>query len=144
MKIELSQITDHLLAHGIKPSSQRIAIMKYLMENRVHPTVDMIYNGLKSDMPTLSRTTVYNTVWLLAENNAILALDIDNKNVHFDYIEYEHAHFYCRDCGAIIDVELGALKYPANNGIHIENMNVYYKGLCDKCYKNKETKNNIV
>ena len=28
-----------LVSHGIKPSLQRIAIMNYLIENRIHPTV---------------------------------------------------------------------------------------------------------
>ena len=32
-----------LVSHGIKPSLQRIAIMNYLIENRIHPTVDMIF-----------------------------------------------------------------------------------------------------
>lgn len=137
MNVALSHITEHLRAHNIKPSTQRIAIMKFLMENRVHPTVDMIYSVLKESMPTLSRTTVYNTVWLLAENNAIIALDIDSKNVHFDYIECNHAHFQCRKCGKIVDVLLNNFNPIYNDEIHIETVNVYYKGLCEKCYKSK-------
>ncbi len=140
MKAEISHIIAHLTAHNIKPSTQRIAIMKFLMENRIHPTVDVIYSGLKDEMPTLSRTTVYNTVWLLAENNAILALDIDSKNVHFDYIERNHAHFYCRECGNIIDVELGDFSPINNDMVHIDSVNVYYKGLCNLCFKNKISK----
>ena len=33
-------VVERLQGHNIKPSVQRIAIMKYLMEHRTHPTVD--------------------------------------------------------------------------------------------------------
>ena len=37
---------QYLLAHGIKPSVQRIAIMEYLFQHHTHPTVDEIYTKL--------------------------------------------------------------------------------------------------
>lgn len=52
---------DYLEKCGIKPSLQRIAIVEYLMENRIHPTADDIYHALCIQVPTLSKTTVYNT-----------------------------------------------------------------------------------
>ena len=53
---------DRLLKYSIKPSMQRIAIMEYLMEHRTHPSADEIYTALSPSMPTLSKTTVYNTL----------------------------------------------------------------------------------
>ncbi len=50
---------DYLEKCGIKPSLQRIAIVEYLMENRIHPTADDIYHALCIQVPTLSKTTVY-------------------------------------------------------------------------------------
>lgn len=55
-------VVERLQGHNIKPSVQRIAIMKYLMEHRTHPTVDEIYTALSPTIPTLSKTTVYNTL----------------------------------------------------------------------------------
>lgn len=144
MKVALSHITEHLMAHNVKPSTQRIAIMKFLMENRVHPTVDIIYSGLKDEMPTLSRTTIYNTVRLLVENKAIVALDVDGKNTRFDYVECEHAHFFCKACGTIVDMELGDFSPVKNDKVHIDSINIYYKGLCNLCYKNRSRNKNIV
>ncbi|KAA6323417.1 Peroxide-responsive repressor PerR, partial [termite gut metagenome] len=74
----------HLLAHGIKLSLQRIAIMEYLLEHTTHPTVDEIYTKLFPVMPTLSKTTIYNTLKLLSEQGAIQMITIDEKNVRFD------------------------------------------------------------
>ena len=75
---------EHLLKYDIKPSSQRIVIMDYLLNNRTHPTSNDIYNALKDDNPTLSKTTVYNTLKLFEEKGAVLNLSIDEKNAHFD------------------------------------------------------------
>ena len=55
---------EYLQSYGIKPSLQRIAIMEYLIENRIHPTVEDIYEALYIKVPTLSKTTVYNTIKL--------------------------------------------------------------------------------
>ena len=65
---------------------QRIAIMDYLMVHRVHPTADEIYNALYPTMPTLSKTTIYNTMKLFTEQGAVKALVIDEKNVRFDML----------------------------------------------------------
>lgn len=44
-------VVERLQGHNIKPSVQRIAIMKYLMEHRTHPTVDEIYTALSPTIP---------------------------------------------------------------------------------------------
>ena len=63
-------VVKRLQNHNIKPSVQRIAIMNYLIEHRTHPTVDEIYTALSPSIPTLSKTTVYNTLKLLSEQGA--------------------------------------------------------------------------
>lgn len=70
---------ERLLDHNIKPSVQRIAIMQYLMEYPVHPSADDIYTALSPSMPTLSKTTVYNTLKLFSEQGAAQMLTIDEK-----------------------------------------------------------------
>ena len=52
-------VVERLQGHNIKPSVQRIAIMKYLMEHRTHPTVDEIYTALSPTIPTLSKFTTH-------------------------------------------------------------------------------------
>jgi len=69
-----------LMDHGVKPSVQRIAIMDYLLKNRTHPTAEEIYSALVNLIPTLSKTTVYNTLKLFVEQGAALMLTIDEKN----------------------------------------------------------------
>ena len=89
---------DRLLEHNIKPSMQRIAIMEYLMEHPIHPSADDIYTALSPSMPTLSKTTVYNTLKLFSEQGAALMLTIDEKNTNFDADTSVHSHFLCKRC----------------------------------------------
>ena len=62
---------DYLISlmetHSIKPSFQRILILKYLIEMKNHPSVEIIFKHLMNDIPTLSKTTVYNTLNLFSK-----------------------------------------------------------------------------
>ena len=73
---------------------QRIAIMQYLMEHPIHPSADDIYTALSPSMPTLSKTTVYNTLKLFSEQGAAQMLTIDEKNTNFDADTSIHSHFF--------------------------------------------------
>jgi Fur family ferric uptake transcriptional regulator/Fur family peroxide stress response transcriptional regulator len=125
--------------HGIKPSLQRIAIMDYLLEHYTHPTADEIYTALSPSMPTLSKTTIYNTLKLFSEQGVVQMLTIDEKNLCFDGNLSPHAHFLCKNCGKIYDVmnreEFGQeTKEIANApGYKITEIHHYYKGICKNC-----------
>ena len=62
------EVYEYLTAHGVKASVQRVAVMQYLLQQMGHPTVDEIYQALVDHIPTLSKTTVYNTLRLLMEH----------------------------------------------------------------------------
>ena len=131
-----SEIRNRLLEFGIKPSLHRIAIMEYLMEHLTHPTVDVIFNALYPSIPTLSKTTVYNTLKLLEEQGAIQAITIDDKNLRYDSIISCHAHFKCKQCGNVYDISLNdraALEMKDSTDFLPTECQVYYKGYCKQC-----------
>ncbi len=132
---------DILLAHQVKPSMQRIAIMEYLMDHKTHPSAEDVYAALSDSMPTLSKTTVYNTLRLFAEHGAALMLTIDDKNVNFDADTSQHAHFLCKKCGHIYDfhtpVGMNKMKELRSEGHMVEEAHTYYKGICKEC-KNRQ------
>ncbi len=128
--------TEQLIKHNIRPSVQRVAIMQYLLDHRTHPTADDIYTELVKTMPTLSRTTVYNTLQLLVTNQAVLGLTIDQHNMHFDGYTHPHAHFLCRSCGKIFDVEVNSHLREhlfTSDKFAIEKVELNYVGLCPDC-----------
>ena len=100
----LKDAYTYLTEHGIKPSPQRMAVMEYLIANPVHPTVEAIHAALVGRMPTLSKTTVYNTLKLFVESGAAQVLTINEKMTNFDADVEPHAHFLCAECGEIYDI----------------------------------------
>lgn len=131
------EVYEYLASHGVKGSVQRMAVMRYLLEHHTHPTVDEIFNGIHDDIPTLSKTTVYNTLKILVEQGATKMLTIDDKNAHFDGVIEPHAHFFCLNCGKIIDVpnhsdiETDHSNLP--EGCEVQHVQLYYSGLCPDC-----------
>ncbi|MCD4792851.1 MAG: transcriptional repressor [Bacteroidales bacterium] len=125
----------HLSKHGIKPSYQRIQIFDYLIKNRNHPTVDMIYKELVGEIPTLSKTTVYNTLKLFQEKGIVLIINIEDNETRFDADISNHGHFKCKKCGEIFDFELNEnmLNFVKLKNYTIDEQHVYLKGICPKC-----------
>jgi Fur family peroxide stress response transcriptional regulator len=107
--------------------------MDYLLTRRNHPTADEVYCGLLSEIPTLSKTTVYNTMKLFVHHGVALQLDVDEKNARFDGIVDAHAHFYCKKCGCIHDLPLERNFLPSTMDFVIDEAHVTFKGLCANC-----------
>ncbi|RHP65363.1 transcriptional repressor [Bacteroides sp. OF04-15BH] len=129
-----------LLEYGIHPSVQRIAIMDYLQKHHTHPTVDEVYVALHKEIPTLSKTTVYNTLKLFAEQGAAQMLTIDERKVCFDGVVTPHVHFLCKTCGKVFDFPLTEEQMyvgcpEKETGFEITEAHVYYKGYCSECKK---------
>lgn len=136
-KMEANLTFDYLNNHGVKPSVQRMAVMGYLLENHTHPTADDVYQALLPDLPTLSKTTVYNTLKLLVEQGAALQLTIDERNVCYDAITKPHAHFLCRRCNKVYDLHLEQKELIALAAIprdfEVDSSQLYFRGCCKKC-----------
>jgi len=130
---------NYLRQFSIKPSVQRTAVMEYLMNNRTHPTIDEIYLALSPIMPTLSKTTVYNTLDIFVERGAVKALVIDEKNARYDVDITAHAHFICKSCGSIhdlFDLKPSLFQIPSNKKFSIDSVEISYSGICNECKGN--------
>src|SRR5574344_345589 len=129
------QIGETLMRYGIRPSVQRVEIYNYLQQFRSHPTVDEIFLALSSEMPTLSRTTIYNTLSLFADKGVAIVWNIEENNQHFDADMTPHAHFQCKKCGKIYDIPQPNIQSDENSmtDFEISDMQIYYKGICKNC-----------
>jgi len=83
-KMTVPEIKKHLANHNIRASLPRVKIYDYLVTYESHPTVDEIYNALVDELVTLSKTTVYNTMDLFAENNVVIELLIEKNEIRYD------------------------------------------------------------
>ncbi len=133
------QAHRYLMQYSIRPSVQRTAVMEYLMNHKTHPTVDEIYLALSPGIPTLSKTTVYNTLNLFIEKGAAQMLTIDEKNTRYDADISKHAHFYCTSCGKVHDMfnlKPELFELPSNPQFTIDSVQLSYYGTCNNCKSN--------
>ena len=126
---------QELLKRNITPSHQRVMILKYLVENQCHPTVDEIFNALRSSIPTLSKTTVYNTLNLFIETRLIRVLSVEENETRYDIVMENHGHFKCSSCGSIYNFAVNIDRYVSEDlhGFQITERNVYFHGVCPSC-----------
>ena len=120
---------------NLKITPQRLEILKYLDEHRTHPTVDEIYKNLKKNNPSLSKTTVYNSVETLDQYKIIQSITITGSEVRYDYNREMHNHFLCKTCGEIIDIEVSCPMQDSmlNCKHQIDEVHGYFKGTCKNC-----------
>ncbi len=133
----MESLQQRLKSKGLRVSFQRLKILQYLDGHRVHPTVDDIYEGLKKEMPTISRTTIYNTLDALHRAGLISSLSISPTEVRFDIEVCPHSHFHCKKCGKVFDIEDVKCPLIKSNikGNQVDEVHLYFKGVCKKCCK---------
>lgn len=135
MSISINEIKKYLLKNKIKPSFPRLKVFEYLAANPTHPTVDDIYKALVEVIPTLSKTTIYNTLDLFIRSNIVRAVTIDGNELRYDVDITNHGHFKCDQCHTIyeFDIDPGVLCPDSLEGFDIREKNIYFKGTCPNC-----------
>lgn len=140
MSANIKKLENILKMHDIKPSHHRIRVFQYLMENKNHPTVDMIYRELVEEIPTLSKTTLYNTLNLFVERGIINMLNLEENESRYDADTSLHAHFKCSHCSKIYDIhlEVTKLELAGLENFEVSESHIYFKGICPICLKNRD------
>lgn len=136
-ELKKNELKDLLIKKGISPSIQRLKTLEYLYENRTHPSVDMIYDKLKNEIPTLSKTTIYNVLRRFIKEGIVKEITIEGSEVRFDVFMEPHAHFKCEKCGKIFDIpyENVAFNLKEIDGNKIKNTEIFFFGTCKNCLK---------
>ncbi|WP_315122412.1 Fur family transcriptional regulator [uncultured Clostridium sp.] len=139
MDVSNKEIKEFLLKNNIKATDNRIKIMKYLMTLDEHPTAEEIYNGLIDKLPTLSRTTVYNTLNIFKAAKLIKTVSVGEREVRYDINKIDHGHFKCENCGKIINfpIEFDEISIDMLKGCKINDKYICFKGICSKCVNKK-------
>ena len=128
-------LVSELKNKNIRLSHQRLKVLEYMNDNRIHPTVDQIYIALHKEIPTLSKTTIYNTLNALVDAGLVKAVNIEDNELRYDIISNEHGHFKCESCGNVYDFQIKTedLYSEDLNNYTINSKEVYFKGICPNC-----------
>ena len=130
-----SEAATMLVEKGIRPSPQRIAVLEYVRNNPIHPTADKVYCALSPDIPSLSKTTVYNSLKQLVAAGFLQTVNIEDDELRYDGNIEEHYHFKCLNCGEIFEIPaehgFSIPAMPENFSIQKIQTNIW--GLCGSC-----------
>jgi Fur family peroxide stress response transcriptional regulator len=116
------------------------------MTRKDHPTADVVYQNVRQEFPNISLGTVYRNLSLLVEiGEAVKTPSVDNCE-HFDADTSPHYHFLCRECGAVIDIDMDdcgmqdTFIHMAQKGFdgHIESCKMHFVGVCRDCCQKSE------
>lgn len=134
-----NKLTEVLHKAGMRLTPQRMAICELLATTHDHPTANGIYNQLKTQYPSLSLATVYNTLDMLVGIGLVNALgSIGDDTVHFDGNLSPHINLACQNCQTIFDVESDCVnelnsEIANRSGFDIRGSRILYFGICPDC-----------
>jgi Fur family peroxide stress response transcriptional regulator len=136
--VELAAIVKVLKERGIRPTAQRIGVYQNIVERHDHPTVDMLYHDMHALHPSLSKTTVYNTLDMLVKAGLVKPVTINSNEARFDANTSLHGHFQCTCCGKLTDFYFTNINVQTQGleGYEIGTKDVYFTGRCPQCSKN--------
>jgi Fur family peroxide stress response transcriptional regulator len=131
-------IIEALRKNGYKATAQRIAICRFALRGRNHPTAQRIYGEVKSVYPTVSLATVYKTLHVLKDLGLVQELAFPEGETRFDSYAQPHANLVCQGCGNISDVDdpvtremVARIASRAKFTLTGQRLDIY--GLCERC-----------
>ena len=128
---------------GFRFTKQRREVFDALMAKRDHPTAVEVFMRVKDTMPSISLATVYNCLETLTACGLVKHVNIDRQSSRYCANLEDHGHFFCDECGLVIDVPLKSKlrprdvwKVPAHAIVSHEE--VALRGLCPECARGKK------
>jgi Fur family peroxide stress response transcriptional regulator len=133
-----ASIIEALRKKGYKATSQRIAICRFALRSRDHPTAQRIYKEVKPVHPTVSLATVYKTLHVLKELRLVQELAFPEAETRFDSYMKPHLNLVCLQCGNVRDLDdrriremVARIAATARFIVTGQRLDMY--GLCERC-----------
>ena len=130
-----------LRERGIKPSYTRRRILECIANCASHPTVS-VFQELHDELPTLSKTTVYNVLKLFEEHDIVQSVVMDDQGIRYEFNTEFHGHMKCIKCKQVFDIDLD-VKVLESKEHEILTTKVVLTGICFDCrFTNNKSKTN--
>jgi Fur family ferric uptake transcriptional regulator len=127
-------------------TAPREAIMDFLRKSKKHMSAKELYTSLHQTHPGLGLSTVYRTLDLLARNQMVTKICIGDGQIRYEFKAENdhHHHLICTECGDIVNyrefedeelrlVRMTEEKLSKKYNFKIQDHNIEYFGLCEKC-----------
>lgn len=133
-----ASIINALRNKGYKATPQRIAISRFTLSSKDHPTAQTIYNEVRKVYPTVSLATVYKTIQILKGAGLIQEMSSSQGQTRFDSDIKPHINLVCLKCGSIEDWEDSIVpgiiaKAAASTNFTVIGQSFDVYGICQSC-----------
>ncbi len=134
----MENITAIFKEKKLKLTPQRLAVYKYLMSTKEHPSAEVIYKAIQKDFPTMSLATVYKALKTLVEVGLVQELNVGEGNFRYDGNMNSHPHIQCINCGKVDDLMNISLDHlntevEQKSNYKVLSNQTYFYGLCKDC-----------
>ncbi len=129
---------DTLRQHGVQVTAQRIAVLSAVAA-RPHATADEVAASVRTEIGSISRQAVYDSLSMLADKGLIRRIQPAGSVARYeDRVGDNHHHLLCRACGRTVDVDCSVGYTPCltasdPSGFVIDEAEVIYWGYCPDC-----------
>ncbi len=124
--------------HGIKPSANRILILRALLA--AHRPLSM--TELETELESVDKSIISRTLATFREHHLLHALEDGGDSLRYEVCHCSdeeadtdrHVHFHCEACGRTFcfeDMPIPAVTYP--EGFDVHHANYMAHGLCPDC-----------
>ena len=132
------RLVGALRGAGHRVTSQRLVLFRVLADLGRHASAEEIARVAAARLPGLSLPTVYATLELFEGLGLVRRVDAGGPAALFDPRVEPHAHFACRSCGAVLDLDApvddaGARAAARAAGAQAEDVEVVVRGRCPAC-----------
>lgn len=134
----MNNISSVFKEKKLKLTPQRLAVYKYLMSTKEHPSAEVIYKSIQPDFPTMSLATVYKALKTLVEVGLVQELNVGEGNFRYDGNVASHPHIQCINCGRVDDLMNFSFdnlnsEVEKNSDYKVLSNQTYFYGLCKDC-----------
>lgn len=136
---------ETLRRHRLPVTAQRVAVLREV-SRRPHATAEEIAEGVRGELGSISRQSVYNVLGVLTDKGILRRIQpADSAARYEDRVGDNHHHLVCRACGRTQDVCCSKGHAPCltahdHHGFAIDEAEVIYWGLCPTCQHKPKTR----
>jgi Fe2+ or Zn2+ uptake regulation protein len=95
-----------------------------------------IFADLQKNISISSKTTVYNTLWILVEDGLVKVITTEDNENRYDIKFENHGYFKCEFSGTIFNfnINVNSLTSRGLDNYQISDKNVYLKSICPRYF----------
>ena len=136
-------IISRLESKGIRPTANRILVMKTLMGEQNPQSL----SNLERKMVSMDKSSIFRTLTLFLEHDVVHAFEDGRGVLCYELCEEKgacdhhdgHIHFYCESCQrsfCMEDIHIPSFELP--EGFYPHSISFVIKGECPDCRKKRQ------